>query len=344
MYEEEIKTLIKVNLTVLASLSYCYFIASKLPKGKLRFLSLSPIFYLFATLPLQLSSVVPTGITTLFIAWLCNFKLLLFSFDRGPLALSSLPRKSFPTFLLLSCFPIKIDQNPRKTPKLPLNFPLKSLLFLLLLKYLDHHKQNLHPKALLALYSCLLYLLVDVVLGICNSSLKATLGIELELPSDEPYLSTSLQDFWGRRWNLMVTSSLRHTVYGPVSSLCRPALGPQWAPLAGVFAAFVVSGLMHELMFYYVTRAASTWEATLFFVLHGACLVVEFGVKKFLGRREFGLHWAVSGPMTVAFVVVTADWLFFPPLSRNGVDERATKEFTNFVDCVMGIICFTRLN
>uniref|UniRef100_A0A2N9ISK3 Uncharacterized protein n=1 Tax=Fagus sylvatica TaxID=28930 RepID=A0A2N9ISK3_FAGSY len=31
----------------------------------------------------------------------------------------------------------------------------------------------------------------------------ALVGVELEPQFDEPYLATSLQDFWGRRWNLM---------------------------------------------------------------------------------------------------------------------------------------------
>ncbi|KAK4360075.1 hypothetical protein RND71_022304 [Anisodus tanguticus] len=40
--------------------------------------------------------------------------------------------------------------------------------------------------------------------------------VELEPPFDEPYKTSSLQDFWRRRWNLMVTNILRPTVYDPV--------------------------------------------------------------------------------------------------------------------------------
>ncbi|KAJ7960848.1 acyl-CoA--sterol O-acyltransferase 1-like [Quillaja saponaria] len=230
--EGELKSLIKVWLSVIASLCYCYFISSKIPKGKLRFLSLSPIFYLFTILPLSLSTVLPTGITAFFITWLTNFKLLLFSFDLGPL--SSHPPKSLPLFIFIACFPIKIKQektypsyqkplNPKnpqnpsfdlqKNPKLHLNLPTKAFLFVLLVMGINEHKQNLHPKAVMGIYCCLLYLLVDTVMGLCNNLVQATIGgIELELPSDEPYCSTSLQDFWGRRWNLMVSNILRDTV------------------------------------------------------------------------------------------------------------------------------------
>ncbi|CAL9017909.1 unnamed protein product [Prunus brigantina] len=51
--EDEIKRLIKVCLSILASLCYTYFIASKIPKGKLRFFSLLPIFCLFTILSLS---------------------------------------------------------------------------------------------------------------------------------------------------------------------------------------------------------------------------------------------------------------------------------------------------
>ncbi|KAB1226992.1 Long-chain-alcohol O-fatty-acyltransferase [Morella rubra] len=83
---------------------------------------------------------------------------------------------------------------------------------------------------------------------------------------------------------------------------------------------------MHELLFFYVARVAPTWEVTWFFLLQGACLVLEFRLKNsFLAHRR-RLHWAVSGPLTIGFVMATADWLFFPPLVRNGVDARAISE------------------
>lgn len=105
----------------------------------------------------------------------------------------------------------------------------------------------------------MVYLLVDVVFGLCNIVVNFALGMDLELPSDDPYFSTSLRDFWGRRWNLMVTNLLRHTVYIPVRTGSNDVLGRRWASLPGVIASFLVSGLMHELLFYYVTRATPTW-------------------------------------------------------------------------------------
>ena len=83
---------------------------------------------------------------------------------------------------------------------------------------------------------------------------------------------------------------------------------------------------MHELLFYHITRASPTWEVTCFFVLHGLCLAVEIGLKKWL-NGQWQLHWVVSGPLTVVFVVVTAMWLFFPPLIRAGATDAVVEEY-----------------
>ncbi|XP_030453331.1 probable long-chain-alcohol O-fatty-acyltransferase 5 [Syzygium oleosum] len=335
--EEEARNFINVWLTVLACVGYCYFVSSKLPPGRLRLFSLLPVFSLFAALPLRLSTVLPTGVTAFFVTWLASFKLLLFSFDRGPL--SSVPgshpdpSKSLFLFILFACFPVKIrqaqDYPSPQTPKLPLNFPSKLLLFGTSILVHDHRDKLLlqaHPKLVLLLYSCMLYLFVDMIMGLSNAAARAVLGVELQMPSDEPYLSTSLQDFWGRRWNLTVTNALRHTVYRPLKSFLEPRLGATWpAAAAAVMAAFLVSGLMHELLYYYMVRARPTWEVTGFFVLQGACVVVEVVAKWAAGER-WRLSRAVATPLTVGFVAATAMWLFFPQLIRNGADVRAIKE------------------
>ncbi|KNA19370.1 hypothetical protein SOVF_062260 [Spinacia oleracea] len=181
----------------------------------------------------------------------------------------------------------------------------------------------------MVVFCCLMYLAIDIAFGVCDLLVVYTLGLELEPPSDEPYLSTSLQDFWGRRWNRMVSDALRHTVYEPVRSTVVKLVDHMWAQLTGVMATFVVSGLMHELVYYYATRASPTWEVTWFFVLHGVCVGLEMAVKRGLGQK-WSLHWAISGPLTVGFVMGTGFWLFFPQLMRNHVDVKATQDIMDF--------------
>lgn len=335
--EGEIKNLIKIWLTITASLCYCYFIPSRIPKGKYRLLSLLPIFSLFTILPLHLTYVFPTVVVATAITWLANFKLLLFSFDLGPL--SSNPPKSLPLFITLACLPSRITnqnhnhpfQNPKKPRKLALNLAIEVVFLAILMGFLHDYRDSLqHEIVLVLLYCLVVFLLVDILFAVSN--VVVWLGLEVEPPSDEPYLATSLQDFWGRRWNLTVTNTLRHTIHKPVWAATVGVLGRQWAQIAGVLSTFLVSGLMHELLLYYVTRGARpTWEMTGFFVLHGVCIAVELGVKRAFPAR-WRLHSAILRPLTVGFVVATSFLLFFPPLIRNSVDVRAIEEFKMFVD------------
>ncbi|KAL2944943.1 Long-chain-alcohol O-fatty-acyltransferase [Bienertia sinuspersici] len=319
---------------VLASLCYCYFIVSKFTNSKIKLFSLLPIFTLFTILPLSLSSVLPTGITAFFITWLANFKLLQYAFNHGPL---SNPTLSFLNFILIAVFPIKIkhpfSQIKKPTINLISNFWLKTLIFSIFVGICNTYRGILHPFLVFVIYCCMLYFFLDIIIIICNKIVGSILGVELSPPSDEPYVSSSLQDFWGKRWNLMVTDVMRHTVYKPMRAFLSFYLGPTWAQVPAVMAVFLVSGLMHELIFYYITRVSPTWEVTWFFVLHGLCLILEVCLKYGLGRK-LGLHWAVSGPLAVGFVMGTGYWWFFPPLLRNHIDVRATEEVMTLYDFV----------
>lgn len=291
------KNLVGVYSSVVASLCYCYFI--RIPKGKYRFISLLPIFYLFTILPLHLSFALTTGITTSFITWLANFKLLLYSFDQGPLSYYGPPKKSLLLFITIAALPIKIKQShhnpdPKSSVlttepkrKIPLNLTMEAILVAILATILHSGRNGnyveLHPKVVLILYCCFLYLMVNVVVGSSSTILRAMVGLELEPPSDEPYLSTSLQDFWGRRWNLMVTNTLRHTVFIPVRSATTGMLGKDKASHVAVFASFVVSAIMHEVILYHQTRVRPTWENGSYFPW-GMCCCGAGGEKISVSR------------------------------------------------------------
>jgi hypothetical protein len=129
---------------------------------------------------------------------------------------------------------------------------------------LYRYEERMNGYVLLTLYSVHVYLTLELVLAAVS---RALVGLELEPRFDRPYLSALLRDFWGRRWNLSVPALLRQRVF-------RPVLARLGAPV-GVLAVFVVSGVMHEAMFSYVTLLPPTGEAAAFFTLHGACAVAE---------------------------------------------------------------------
>ncbi|KAI4307936.1 hypothetical protein L6164_031060 [Bauhinia variegata] len=373
MDDEELQRFIKVWITAIWCLCHCYYIAARIPEGLLRLLSLLPIICLFLILPFNLSSIHLGGSTIFFLSWLATFKLLLFSFNQGPLSKS--PLNIF-YFISITSLPIKLKQYPpvkspirgkhpshltnqistteyvsedvvpttnaeKSEPHYSGSYPfaklvlvcIKLLLLALIICAYDY-RENLHPRFILALYCCHMYLGLELILALSAVPARAIFGFEIEPQFNEPYLSTSLQDFWGRRWNLMVTNILRPTVYHPLRYLFTRVLGPTWGQPPATFATFIVSGVMHEFIYYYFTRAPPTWEVTWFFLLHGTCTAVEMAVKKAVVHRGWRLHRLVSRPLTVAFLVITGEWLFFPQLLRNGVDRRTIREYAIMVELV----------
>ncbi|CAF1761311.1 unnamed protein product [Brassica napus] len=143
------------------------------------------------------------------------------------------------------------------------------------------------------------------------------LGCDLEPQSNEPYLATSLQDFWGRRWNLMVPAILRPAVYNPVQRMAEWKMSSDHARFLAVLATFLVSGAVHEQIFYYINREMPTGEITWFFVLHGICTAAEVLVKKrtFVGGVE-----GESDGFTTAYgrVCCVDQWMVVFPSSYKG--------------------------
>ncbi|XP_028755304.1 acyl-CoA--sterol O-acyltransferase 1-like [Neltuma alba] len=333
--EGEILNYVKAWLQVIPSLSYCFLIAKLLPpsSSSLRLFLLLPVVCFFLYLPLNVHSLHLGGTFAFFIAWLANFKLFLLAFNKGPL---SHPSLSLPRFILLASLPIKFHDNQnQKGQKSPINYAIKALILAAIVRSYEY-KEHFHPKLLLTLYSFHIYLTLEIILAVFATMSRTLVGIELEPQFNEPYLSSSLQDFWGRRWNLMATGILRPTVYRPTYSVFVLLMGRKWASLPAVFATFFVSGLVHELMFYYLGRARPTWEITWFFVLHGLCLVVEIGLKKQLSGTVW-LPRMVSGPFTVGFVLITAFWLFFPQLLRCNADQRVLQEYAAVIACLENV-------
>ncbi|XP_010539317.1 PREDICTED: probable long-chain-alcohol O-fatty-acyltransferase 1 [Tarenaya hassleriana] len=222
-----------------------------------------------------------------------------------------------------------LDPSKKSMPRWVL--AVKVVIFGILLRVYDH-TENLPRFVVLAIYCLHTYLEIELVLVFVGSTVSSFLGCEIEPVFNEPYLATSLQDFWSRRWNLMVPAVLRPTVHVPVQRASVRVVGPMWSVLLGVVASFLVSGLMHELIYFYMIRLPPTWEVTLFFVLNGFCTAAEILVKRRVVRWR--LHRSVSGPITLGFVSVTGVWLFFPQVLRNGLHDRVINEWLWAIDLV----------
>ncbi|KAE9452755.1 hypothetical protein C3L33_15343, partial [Rhododendron williamsianum] len=104
-------------------------------------------------------------------------------------------------------------------------------------EYSDH----IHPKVMLVSYCFHMYFTLEIILATAAAVAQALFGLELEPQFDQPYLSTSVQNFWGRRWNLVVFRTLRSTVYELALCISAQVIGRKWASLPAVVCTFAVS-------------------------------------------------------------------------------------------------------
>jgi hypothetical protein len=120
-----------------------------------------------------------------------------------------------------------------------------------------------------------------------------------------PLLSSSLTEFWGRRWNTAFHELAAKFTFRPL----RPILGLRGATLL----VFLASGLIHELVIS-IPAHGGYGLPTGYFVLQGLGVA---GERTRLGRR-LGLGYGWRGWLfTVLFTAGPAFWLFPPPFVRN---------------------------
>jgi hypothetical protein len=120
-----------------------------------------------------------------------------------------------------------------------------------------------------------------------------------------PLRSTSLSEFWGKRWNLGFRQLSHDLVFRPLHRI----LG---AGAAG-FLVFALSGLVHDLVISVPARGGYGLP-TLYFVVQGTGVAIE---RSKMGK-QLGLGRGVRGWLFMAVITAApAFWLFHPPFVRN---------------------------
>ncbi|KAH9812065.1 hypothetical protein DFH28DRAFT_1084580 [Melampsora americana] len=136
---------------------------------------------------------------------------------------------------------------------------------------------------------------------------------------DSVHKSSSLNEFWSRRWH----SCLRHTL---IEAAARPVyilvmfIGQNYskgttkevAQSVALLSAFLMSGLVHEFGLWFATHLDWSFRTTTFFLSQGVGILVEKLVTRLTGRRAQGgvLAWTLSliwllfwlQPMVDAFI------------------------------------------
>lgn len=127
------------------------------------------------------------------------------------------------------------------------------------------------------------------------------MGIQARALMQRPLASTSLSEFWGRRWN----TAFRDLTY---RFLFRPSVS--WFGIrGGLIAGFLFSGVMHDLVISVPARGGYGGP-TAFFAVQGAAMVFE---RSGPGRR-LGLGSGWQGRLfALAVLIVPLGLLFHPP-------------------------------
>ncbi|KAJ1284555.1 hypothetical protein BS78_03G213400 [Paspalum vaginatum] len=340
--ESELRALAWAALLTPACAVYARFAARRLRPGLPRLAALSPTFPVFAYLPCMFSSLHLRLFSTFFHTWLATNKLLLLALDLGPLR----PGLPLLPFVLCTSLPIKVrlgqsrQQQPaskQTSPSSSSSSPpppvaaeffrpcARSVLLLSCLASAYPYTGRLPLYALHYLYCIQIFLTLDLVFSSAALAAAALLGESMERQFRAPLAVSSVNDFWGRQWNLMAVDLLRASAYEPVRA--------RWGRDAGVLAAFLMSGLLHELLYWYLTLQRPTGEMLLFFMFHAAVQIAE------RWARAAGL-WRPPRPaaylLGTTFMVVTISEMFFGPFVRAGADLRLTEETTAMVQMVWG--------
>lgn len=121
-----------------------------------------------------------------------------------------------------------------------------------------------------------------------------------------PILAESQADFWARRWNLPVSHSLRSGVTRPLVHLCH------WPVSLAVIAAFIVSGVSHEVILRFGNVHNSSGEWLLFFILAGIGTVLEKSVSVKLNVDASPIKRFVRRIMGIVYTVGLFHSLFVP--------------------------------
>lgn len=115
-----------------------------------------------------------------------------------------------------------------------------------------------------------------------------------------PLASTSLSEFWGRRWNTAFRDLTHRFLFRPLNARLGPA--------RAILVVFLVSGLVHELVISVPARGGYGGP-TAFFGLQVLALLVG---RSAAGKRV-GLGNGRTGWLFTILVLVSPAWILFHP-------------------------------
>jgi hypothetical protein len=130
------------------------------------------------------------------------------------------------------------------------------------------------------------------------------MGIDARPLMNNPIASTSISDFWGRRWNIAVRDLTHRFLFRPLTI--------KWGARKATIAGFFVSGIVHDVVISIPARAGYGGP-TLYFLIQGFALLAER--SKFAKAIGLGSGWR-GWLFTVLVLLLPVPLLFHLPFLR----------------------------
>jgi hypothetical protein len=143
----------------------------------------------------------------------------------------------------------------------------------------------------------LLYALAAIIAAVITLLFLAA-GYSLPLLHRHPAAARSVEEFWARRWNIVVSAWLHAFVFLPLARRRRIALG--------IMLAFLASGAFHGWL---ILFALGTWPAfttVLFFVIQGVAVLAENRLRIQTWPTPIARAWTV-------IIILASSPLFIGP-------------------------------
>jgi hypothetical protein len=250
-------------------------------------------------------------------AWILNFRLLALFFK-------SIPKGSnFAYFCFAMILPIRISKDKRAKSIHSFSSILIKIGLIFSALILDYwaeisNQQVWIEMMVLLLYPWILYWIAGSLFDICSYFVEMILGIHLDSNFDRPYLSSTFAEFWGKRWNLVISSLLKETIYIPVLKTLH-------SRSIAVFASFLTSSIMHELMFFYLTdQTPLLWFK--FFFINGCFSILEAYILQKTNLKG-SVIWRI---IVIICLLYSSREMFFSPFHDAGSSSRIRKFLLGF--------------
>lgn len=185
-----------------------------------------------------------------------------------------------------------------------------------------------HRLAREVLYAFGLYLFISIIMDCVGFISVFLLNLRVAPHFDRPFLSSSLTDYWSRRWNLNTGYTMRFLIYDPIcegrlikKEGAEESSGTQISRkrrALAVCTSFIVSGIFHEFFIIYLRGRVSGYWLT-FFSVQGPLLVMESMARRWMKLRGLAVPKVLSIPLTLGLMLFLGDLFFFPDVTRMGI-------------------------